>query len=425
MAKRVVLAYSGGLDTSVAVRWLHEELGAEVIAVAVDVGQQGEDWEAIRRRALAAGAVEAVVVDARREMAEDFCVPAIRANARYEGKYPLVSALSRPVIVGHLVRAAREFGADTVAHGCTGKGNDQVRFEVGTRSLAPDLEVLAPARVWGLSRAQCVELAARWEIPIAVTKEKLYSIDENLWGKAIECGVIEDPWANAPDDAYTLTRPTVSEAQHLVIGFEAGVPRTLDGRPLGVEALVAEVGRVAGSTGFGRLDMVENRRVGIKSREIYECPAALALLIAHADLEDLTLERDLHHEKARLEPRWSELVYDGMWFSPLKNALDGFIEESQRSVTGEVRLRFDPPGVCSVEGRRSPLALYDHGLATYDETDSFRHQDAEGFVRLWGLGVATWAARQGHGRVSSPGGEPAEDADAPAPDVQRTAGGPR
>jgi argininosuccinate synthase len=400
MAKRVVLAYSGGLDTSVAVRWLREELGTEVIAVAVDVGQQGEDWEAIRHRALAAGAVEAVVVDARSEMAEDFCVPAIRANARYEGKYPLVSALSRPVIVRHLVAAARQFGADAVAHGCTGKGNDQVRFEVGTRSLAPDLEVLAPARMWGLSRAQCVDLAAKWEIPISVTKEKLYSIDENLWGKAIECGVIEDPWANAPDDAYTLTRCTVTEPQRLVIGFEAGVPISLDGRALGAEALIAEVGRVAGSTGFGRLDMVENRRVGIKSREVYECPAALALLMAHADLEDLTLERDLHHEKARLEPRWSELVYDGMWFSPLKQAIDAFVDESQRHVSGEVRLRFDPPGICTVEGRRSPVALYDHGLATYDESDSFRHQDAEGFVRLWGLGVATWSARQGPGRSS-------------------------
>jgi len=403
MAKRVVLAYSGGLDTSVAVRWLREETGAEVIAVAVDVGQGGEDWETIRQRALAAGAVEAVVVDARREMAEEFCVPAILANARYEGKYPLVSALSRPVIVRHLVAEARRHGADTVAHGCTGKGNDQVRFEVGTRSLAPDLEVLAPARVWGLSRAQAVELAAKWEIPISVTKEKLYSIDENLWGKAIECGIIEDPWASPPDDAYTLTRPTATGPVQMVVAFEAGVPTALDGRAMPVEELIAEVSRRAGSTGFGRLDMVENRRVGIKSREVYECPAALALLVAHADLEDLTLERDLHHEKARLEPRWAELVYDGMWFSPLKQAIDAFVVESQRHVTGEVRLRFDPPGTCTVEGRRSPVALYDHGLATYDETDSFRHEDAAGFVRLWGLGVATWASRQGEGKAAGRG----------------------
>ncbi|HLG67947.1 MAG TPA: argininosuccinate synthase [Acidimicrobiales bacterium] len=409
MPRRVVLAYSGGLDTSVAVRWLEEHAGAEVIAVAVDVGQQSgpgsEDWDAIRHRALAAGAVEAVVVDARREMAEEFCVPALQANARYEGKYPLVSALSRPVIVRHLVRAARAHGAGAVAHGCTGKGNDQVRFEVGIRSLAPDLEVLAPARVWGLSREQCVELAARWDIPVAATKEKPYSIDENLWGKAIECGEIEDPWATAPEDAYTLTRVTATEPVELVVGFEAGVPVSVDGHRAAVAEVIAAVGARAGSTGFGRLDMVENRRVGIKSREVYECPAALALLMAHADLEDLTLERDLHHEKARLEPRWAELVYDGMWFSPLKQALDAFVRESQRHVTGEVRLRFDPPGAGHVEGRRSPVSLYDRGLATYDRTDTFRHADAEGFVRLWGLGVATWAARQGGAGPAEPGGE--------------------
>jgi argininosuccinate synthase len=400
MAKRVVLAYSGGLDTSVAVRWMIEEWGVEVVAVAVDVGQGastgGEDWDGVTARARAAGAVEALVIDARREMAEDFCVPAIKANGRYEGKYPLVSSLSRPVIVHHLVAEARRHGADAVAHGCTGKGNDQVRFEVGTRSLAPDLEVLAPSRLWGLNREQCVALAERWDIPISATKEKLYSIDENLWGRAVECGAIEDPWAPAPNDVYALTRPTASRPDEIVIEFEAGIPVGLDGRRLAADELIAEVGRRAGATGFGRLDMVENRRVGIKSREIYECPAALALLVAHADLEDLTLERDLHHEKARLEPRWSELVYDGLWFSPLMRSLNAFVEESQRHVTGEVRLVFEPPGVCTVVGRRSPVSLYDHGLATYDASDTFRHQDAEGFVRLWGLGVATWAARQGH-----------------------------
>ena len=400
MAKRVVLAYSGGLDTSVAVRWLIEEMGVEVIAVAADVGQAAEgaeSWDAIRARALAAGATEAIVVDAKAEMAEEFCLPAVAANALYEGKYPLVSALSRPVIVRHLVAAARQFGADAVAHGCTGKGNDQVRFEVGTRSLAPDLRIYAPARVWGLSRADCVDLAEKWEIPITVTKDKPYSIDDNLWGRAIECGEIEDPWAPAPDDVYTLTRATGSDPVEVIVGFEAGVPVSLDGAALAPQELIARIGAVAGSRGFGRLDMVENRRVGIKSREVYECPAALALIIAHADLEDLTLERDLHHEKARLEPRWSELVYDGLWFSPLKAALDAFMAESQRHVTGEVRLRFAAPGTCTVVGRRSPVALYDHGLATYDASDTFRHQDAEGFVRLWGLGVATWSARQGPG----------------------------
>jgi argininosuccinate synthase len=402
MTERVVLAYSGGLDTSVAVRWLMENHGVEVIAVAVDVGQAadsgGEDWDAVRNRALAAGAIEATVVDARVEMAEDFCVPALLANAKYEGKYPLVSALSRPVIVKHLVAEARTHGATIVAHGCTGKGNDQVRFEVGTRALAPDLRVLAPARVWGLTREDCIEYAAKWDIPLTVTKEKLYSIDENLWGRAIECGVIEDPWNRPPEDVYAMTVPTATEPTEVVIGFESGVPVSLDGVALSPEPLIAELNRLVGSYGSGRLDMVENRRVGIKSRETYECPGALALLLAHADLEDLTLERDLHHEKLRLEPRWAELVYDGLWFSPLKQALDAFFLESQRHVTGEVRLRLDQ-GRCWVVGRRSPVSLYDHGLATYDASDTFRHEDAEGFVRLWGLGVATWSAvQEGRGR---------------------------
>jgi argininosuccinate synthase len=401
MAQRVVLAYSGGLDTSIAVRWLMENHGVEVIAVAVDVGQaaeaKNEDWDVIRNRALAAGAVEAIVVDARAEMAEDFCMPALLANAKYEGKYPLVSALSRPVIVRHLVAEARRHGATAVAHGCTGKGNDQVRFEVGTRALAPDLEVIAPARVWGLTREDSIEYAAKWDIPLTVTKEKLYSIDENLWGRAIECGAIEDPWNQPPGDVYTMTRPTATEPTEVVIGFESGIPVSVDGRSLSPESLIAEVNRVVGSYGWGRLDMVESRRVGIKSRETYECPAALALLLAHADLEDLTLERDLLHEKARLEPRWAELVYDGLWFSPLKQALDAFFVESQRHVTGEVRLHLEP-GQCYVVGRRSPIGLYDYGLATYDAADTFRHQDAEGFVRLWGLGVATWSARQEAGR---------------------------
>jgi argininosuccinate synthase len=395
-AKRVVLAYSGGLDTSVAVRWMIEEWGVEVVCVAVDVGQgEAESFDDIRARAMAAGALECVVVDARDEMAEEFCAKAIVANARYENKYPLVSALSRPVIVRHLVAQARIFHADAVAHGCTGKGNDQVRFEVGTHALAPDLEVLAPARLWGMTRADSVDYAEKWEIPIGATKEKIYSIDENLWGRAIECGAIEDPWAAPPEDPYTLTKVTTAESVELTVSFIEGLPVALDGRVLSLADLIGEVTKRAGATGFGRLDMVENRRVGIKSREVYECPGALALITAHADLEDLTLERDVHHEKLRLESRWAELVYDGMWFSPLKEALDAFMSETQRAVTGDVRLRFEPPGVLRVTGRRSPLALYDHGLATYDAADSFRHSDAEGFVRLWGLGIATWADRQG------------------------------
>ena len=385
-----------------AVRWMIEELGTEVIAVAADVGQGG-DWEAIRDRALAAGAVEAVVVDCREEFAYDFVAPALKANARYEGKYPLISSLSRPVIAKHLVAAAREHGADAIAHGCTGKGNDQVRFEVSTRALAPDLETIAPVRGWGLSREDSIEYAGRWGIPITVTRESPYSIDQNLWGRTVECGVLEDPWQQPPEEVYELTTPTATEPCDMVIRFEEGVPVAIDGRTLPLHELIREVTEVVGSYGWGRVDMVENRRVGIKSREIYECPGALALLMAHADLEDLTLERDLAHEKARLEPRYAELVYDGLWYSPLKAALDAFVEESQRFVTGDVRLRCEIPGRCIVAGRRSPVGLYDYGLATYEAGDRFRHQDAEGFVRLWGLGVETWAARQANtGRESGP-----------------------
>src|SRR5947209_5427752 len=393
MAKRVVLAYSGGLDTSVAVRWMTEEWGVEVIALAADVGQGGDE-ALLRQRALAAGAVEAVVVDCRAEFADDFVAPALRANARYEGKYPLVSALSRPLIVRHLVAAAREHGADAVAHGCTGKGNDQVRFEVSTRALAPDLETIAPVRGWGLTREESIEYAQRYDIPITVTKKSPYSIDQNLWGRTIECGVLEDPWQAPPEEVYELTTPTATEPTELVIRFEQGCPVALDGKELPLHELIAEVTRVVGSYGWGRIDMIENRRVGIKSREVYECPGSLALLMAHADLEDLTLERDLAHEKARLEPRYADLRYDGLWLSPLEEALDPFVNESQRFVTGEVRLRCELPGRCIVAGRRSDVALYDYDLATYEAADRFQHQHAEGFVRLWGLGVETWAARQ-------------------------------
>jgi argininosuccinate synthase len=392
MAKRVVLAYSGGLDTSVAVRWLHEERGVEVIALAADVGQGG-DFERLRERALAAGAVEALVVDCVDEYAEQYVAPALKANALYEGRYPLVSALSRPVIVRHLVEAARAHDADAVAHGCTGKGNDQVRFEVSTRALAPDLEVMAPIRDWDLTREESLDYAKRYDIPLTVSKEKLYSIDENLWGKAIECGALEDPWAAPPEDVFTMTLPTATAPIEIEVTFESGIPVAVDGQPQSMAALVADLNTRIGAFGWGRVDMVENRRVGIKSREVYECPAALALVMAHQDLESITLERDLAHEKARLEPRYAELVYDGLWFSPLKEALDAFIDHSQRYVSGDVRLRCEP-GRCTVVGRRSDVSLYDYGLATYDAGDEFRHQDAEGFVRLWGQSVQTWAARQ-------------------------------
>jgi argininosuccinate synthase len=392
--KRVVLAYSGGLDTSVAVRWMIDNMGVEVVALAVDVGQTSDDWDVVRQRALAAGAVEAIVVDARDEFARDYCMPVLKANALYEGRYPLVSALSRPLIVKHLVQAARDHAADAVAHGCTGKGNDQVRFEVATRALAPDLDVLAPVRSWGMTREDCILYAYDHDIPITATKEKLYSIDDNLWGRAIECGEMEDPWAVPPSGVWAMTKATATEPVDVVVGFRAGVPTALDGEELSPAALVTQLNDVVGAYGWGRIDMVENRRVGIKSRETYEAPAALALMLAHADLEGICLERDLAREKSRLESRYAELVYDGLWFSPLKDALDAFVESSQQHVTGEVRLRL-APGSCQVTGRRSPHSLYDYGLATYDAADKFRHEDSEGFVRLWGLGIQTWAAVQG------------------------------
>lgn len=397
MAKRVVLAYSGGLDTSVAVRWMIEELGHEVIALCVDVGQAAEDWDVVRERARAAGAVEAIVVDARDEFAEDFVAPALKANAMYEGRYPLVSALSRPVIVKHLVAAARAHGAHAVAHGCTGKGNDQVRFEVSTRALAPDLDVVAPVRGWGMTREESILYAYRHDIPIMATKEKVYSIDDNLWGRAIECGEMEDPWAVPPPGVWSMTKPTAVEPRDVVIGFDQGKPTAIDGEQLGMLDVISSLNDVVGSYGWGRIDMVENRRVGIKSRETYECPASLALILAHKDLESICLERDLDREKSRIEPRYAELIYDGLWFSPLKQAFDSFVESSQEFVTGDVRLHLEP-GSCVVTGRRSEHSLYDYELATYDADDRFRHEDSAGFVRLWGLGIETWAARQGSKR---------------------------
>ena len=404
MAKRVVLAYSGGLDTSVAVKWIAEEWGAEVIALAADVGQGG-DFDAIRERARAAGAAESIVIDLREEFGREYVAPAIRANALYEGKYPLVSALSRPVIARHLVATARKHGADAVAHGCTGKGNDQVRFEVSVRALAPDLEVLAPVRLWGLTRDDSIEYARRFDIPITVTRDKPYSVDENFVGRAIECGEMEDPWSAPPEHIYTLTRPVTAapaEAHEVVVTFSQGTPVALDGAELGLHDMIPRLDELVGAYGFGRVDMVENRRVGIKSRETYECPGSLALIVAHADLESITLERDVMREKFRLEPRYSELVYDGLWFSPLHEALDAFVASTQRYVTGEVRLRLEP-GRCFAVGRRAERSLYDYELATYEADDAFRHEDAAGFVRLWGLSVETWARRQ-RGELPGPGG---------------------
>jgi argininosuccinate synthase len=280
-----------------------------------------------------------------------------------------------------------------VAHGCTGKGNDQVRFEVGVRSIAPQLDVLAPVRTWGMTREDAILYAYRNEIPITATKEKVYSIDDNLWGRAIECGEMEDPWAVPPPGVWSMTTPTATEPRDLTISFVEGVPTAVDGEELGLVELIERLNTVVGSYGWGRIDMVENRRVGIKSRETYECPAALALIAAHADLESITLERDLAREKSRLEPRYAELIYDGLWFSPLRAAFDAFVEESQHLVTGDVRMRLSP-GQCDINGRRSPYSLYDYGLATYDAADTFNHEDSAGFVKLWGLGLETWAAKR-------------------------------
>ena len=395
MPDRVVLAYSGGLDTSVAIGWIAAETGAEVVALAADVGQGGEDLEAIRVRALACGAVESVVVDAREEFAQDFVVPALRANALYQDRYPLVSSLSRPLIVKHLIAAAREHGASAIAHGCTGKGNDQVRFEVSAAALAPDLRVLAPVRDSGMTRDKAIAFADERGLPIDVSKRSPYSVDQNLWGRTAECGVLEDPWVSPPEEVFDYTAdPTLArEPDEVVIGFVDGVPVSLDGRALGVVDLVAELTRRAGAHGVGRIDLVEDRLVGIKSREIYECPAAVTLLTAHRDLEDLTMERDLARFKRGVDQRWGELTYDGLWFSPLKRALDAFVVDASRHVSGEVRMRLHG-GAAAVAGRRGEASLYDFSLATYDAEDRFDQRDARGFVDLWGLPVRVWSARE-------------------------------
>jgi argininosuccinate synthase len=383
---RVVLAYSGGLDTSVAIGWIAEETGMEVVAVAADVGQGGEDLDVIRQRALDCGAVEAVVVDARDEYADEYCLPALKANALYMGRYPLVSALSRPLIVKHMVQAARDHGASTIAHGCTGKGNDQVRFEVGIGALAPDLKVSAPVRDSGMTRDKAIAFAASKNLPIDVTKKSPYSIDQNVWGRAVETGFLEDPWNGPIEDVYSYTSdPTKSPGpDELVLTFEHGVPIAIDGEKVSMLQAIEQLNTRAGAQGVGRLDMVEDRLVGIKSREVYEVPGAHVLITAHQELESLTVERDLARFKRSVEQRWTELVYDGLWFSPLKRALDAFIESASRNVSGDIRLTLHA-GTCTVSGRRSDASLYDFSLATYDEGDTFDQSLAKGFVELWGM----------------------------------------
>jgi argininosuccinate synthase len=394
MTQRVVLAYSGGLDTSVAIGWIAEQTGAEVIALAIDVGQGGEDLRTVRERALACGAADAVVVDARAEFAAEYCLPALRANALYMDRYPLVSALSRPLIAAHLARVAREYGATKVAHGCTGKGNDQVRFEVGLTTLEPGLQVLAPVRDSGMTRDKAIAFAEEKHLPIDVTSSSPYSIDQNVWGRSIETGHLEDIWEAPHDDIYDYTAdPAVTRApDEVVVGFAEGVPVAIDGAAKAPLEIIAELNERAGAQGVGRLDLVEDRLVGIKSREIYEAPGAITLITAHQELESVCVERDLARFKRQAEQRWTELVYDGLWFSPLKDALDAFMASASRHVTGDVRVRLHA-GSAVVTGRRSPASLYDVKLATYDTGDEFDQGLAKGFIELWGLPSKTAAIR--------------------------------
>ena len=392
---RVVLAYSGGLDTSVAIGWIGEQTGKEVIACAVDVGQGGEDLEVIRQRALDCGAVDAYVADAKEEFADEYCLPAIKANGLYMDQYPLVSALSRPLICKHLVKVANKFGADTVAHGCTGKGNDQVRFEVSLTSQNPEIKCISPVRDLALTRDVAIKYAEEHELPIETTKHNPFSIDQNVWGRAVETGYLEDLWNPPTKDVYVYTDdpayPPIPD--QVVISFKQGVPVALDGQEMSVLQIIQEMNRRAGAQGIGRLDMVEDRLVGIKSREIYEAPGAVALIVAHQNLENLTLEREQGRFKRQVEQRWSELVYEGQWYSPLKGSLDAFVEDSQKYVTGDIRMILHG-GRAVVDGRRSEVGLYDFNLATYDSGDSFDQSLSRGFIGIYGLSTQLAAARE-------------------------------
>ncbi|SDI78271.1 argininosuccinate synthase [Natribacillus halophilus] len=382
---KVVLAYSGGLDTSVAVRWLMDQ-GYEVIAVGLDVGE-GNDLEKVKQKALDVGATQSYSIDAKKEFAEDFVLPALQAQAMYEQKYPLVSALSRPLISKKLVEIAEQTGAGTIAHGCTGKGNDQVRFEVSIQALNPDVDVIAPVREWGWSRDEEIDYAKQHNIPVPVDLDNPYSIDENLWGRSNECGILEDPWATPPEGAYALTNPleeTPDTPEVIEIEFDQGKPVAVDGTAYELDQLIMHLNEKAGTHGIGRIDHVENRLVGIKSREVYECPGAMTLLTAHKELEDLTLPREMAHFKPVVSKELTELIYKGLWFSSLRPALEAFLKESQKSVTGKTRVKLFK-GHAIVEGRTSPYSLYDEKLATYTPEDEFDHNAAVGFTQLWGL----------------------------------------
>jgi len=392
---KVVLAYSGGLDTSCSIRWLQERYGLSVVTLTLDVGQ-AEDLTAVAEKARRLGVLRAYVVDARDEFVRDFVFPALRANARYEGVYPLISALSRPLIARHLVAVAEREGAEYVAHGCTGKGNDQVRIELGVAALNPRLKVIAPVREWRMSRPELLRYAEERGIPVKASRSKPYSIDENLWGRSIEAGVLEDPMAEPPEDAFEWTRSlaaTPDTPLECSVTFEAGVPVALNGVPTEPVTLVQTLNEWAGLHGVGRIDHIESRLVGIKSREVYEAPAATVLLQAHAALEHMVLPRELLHFKQVMDLKYAELVYYGLWYSPLREALDAFMQKTQEVVTGTVYLRLWK-GHVQVIGRESPYALYQKRLATYDVDDAFDHRAAEGFIRLWGLESQEYAARR-------------------------------
>jgi argininosuccinate synthase len=396
--RRCVLAYSGGLDTSVAVHWLQEELGFEVVTLTADLGGEGRDAAAVTDRALRAGAVAAHVVDARRVFVEHFVYPTLSAGALYEGIYPLATALARPLIAKLLVDVAREEGAVAVAHGCTGKGNDQVRFDVATGALAPELEVVAPVRDWGMGRPQEIAYAAARGIDVEATVEAPYSVDANLWGRSVEAGVLEDPWSQPPEEVFAWTADPATapaDGEEFTIAFESGIPVSIDGERLAPEELVLRLNTVAGRNGVGRIDHVENRLVGIKSREVYEAPAAVALHTAHAALETVALSRDVAHLKRQLSAEWARLVYDGLWFGALRNALAAFVASTQEHVSGEVRVRC-ARGVVTVSGRRAQRSLYSSSLATYDrDGDTFDHGAARGFIELFGLPLRNQTRVQG------------------------------
>ncbi len=393
MAKeKVVLAYSGGLDTSVAIKWLQEKYNVDVIAVAMDVGE-GKDLDFIQEKALKVGAIKSYVFDVQKEFASDFILPALKANALYEGKYPLVSALSRPLIAKWLVKIAREEGAVAIAHGSTGKGNDQVRFDVSVTSIAPDLKIIAPVREWGMTRDDEIKYAEENNIPIPINKENPFSIDQNMWGRSCEAGVLEDPWVAPPEEAYEMTSAienTPDTPEEIEITFDQGKPVALNAQDMELDEMLVELNQLAGKHGVGRLDLIENRLVGIKSREIYEVPGAITLITAHQALEALVHPREIAHFKPMIEQKIANMIYEGLWFSPLMDGLNAFIDETQKMVTGKIRIKLFK-GHATVVGRKSGNSLYSYELATYNEDDQFDHQSAVGFIHLWGLSTKTYA----------------------------------